>query len=220
MECPRCFYLDRRLGIDRPKGPPFTLNKTVDELLKKEFDSHRVAGTAHPLMARYGVDAVPFAHEELKNWRNVFSGLRYHHQPSNFIITGAIDDLWKDASGKLIVVDYKATSTSREINLEDEWKQSYKRQMEIYQWLLRRMGFSVSHRGYFVYVNARKDRHAFDAKLEFDVHLIGYDGDDLWVEKTIGEAQKCLQGTLPPAAPRCEFCAYRHAAQEIETVTA
>ena len=29
VECPRCFYLDRRLGIGRPSGPPFLLNSAV-----------------------------------------------------------------------------------------------------------------------------------------------------------------------------------------------
>ena len=36
--CPRCFFLDRRLGISRPGFPAFTLNNAVDYLLKKEFD--------------------------------------------------------------------------------------------------------------------------------------------------------------------------------------
>ena len=31
VECPRCFYLDRRLGIGRPSGPPFLLNSAVDQ---------------------------------------------------------------------------------------------------------------------------------------------------------------------------------------------
>ena len=41
LECPRCFYLHRRLGVGRPPGYPFTLNVAVDALLKKEFDIHR-----------------------------------------------------------------------------------------------------------------------------------------------------------------------------------
>jgi hypothetical protein len=41
LNCPRCFYLDRRLWIDQPPGYPFNLNSAVDELLKKEFDIHR-----------------------------------------------------------------------------------------------------------------------------------------------------------------------------------
>jgi len=38
QDCPRCFYLDRRLGIARPPGFPFNLNSAVDALLKTEFD--------------------------------------------------------------------------------------------------------------------------------------------------------------------------------------
>ncbi|MBM3384555.1 MAG: hypothetical protein FJY40_05405 [Betaproteobacteria bacterium] len=30
IECPRCFYLDRRLGIGRPAGFPFNFNSAVD----------------------------------------------------------------------------------------------------------------------------------------------------------------------------------------------
>lgn len=36
IRCPRCFYLDRRLGIDRPSMPGFTLNIAVDALLNKK----------------------------------------------------------------------------------------------------------------------------------------------------------------------------------------
>ncbi|MEK7077575.1 MAG: hypothetical protein AAB928_00560, partial [Patescibacteria group bacterium] len=38
LNCPRCFYLDRRLGVAQPPGYPFALNSAVDKLLKKEFD--------------------------------------------------------------------------------------------------------------------------------------------------------------------------------------
>ena len=41
LDCPRCFYLDRKLGVGRPPGFPFSLNSAVDHLLKKEFDIHR-----------------------------------------------------------------------------------------------------------------------------------------------------------------------------------
>jgi len=50
MDCPRCFYLDRRLWIARPPGFPFNLNSAVDALLKREFDRYRGEGAAHPMM--------------------------------------------------------------------------------------------------------------------------------------------------------------------------
>jgi len=68
LECPRCFYFDRRLGVARPPGYPFALNSAVDKLLKLEFDPHRVNGTQHPLIEKYGVDAKPVAHEKLDDW--------------------------------------------------------------------------------------------------------------------------------------------------------
>jgi hypothetical protein len=78
----------------------------------------------------------------------------------------------------LIVVDYKATSSENKPTLDAEYRQGYKRQMEVYQWLVRQNGFKVSNTGYFVYANGRKDLKAFDGKLEFDVDLLDYEGDD------------------------------------------
>lgn len=209
LECPRCFYLDRRLGIARPPGFPFTLNAAVDALLKKEFDIHRAKGEAHPLMRQYKIDAIPFAHEALDKWRENFTGVQYLHEPTNFLITGAVDDVWVNRAGELIVVDYKATSTSKEITLDEEYRQSYKRQMEIYQWLLRQNGFKVSDTGYFVYVNGRTDKKAFDAKLEFEVQILPYQGSDGWVEGAIEKARQCLLlKKAPEAGEKCQFCAY------------
>ncbi|MDO8590810.1 MAG: hypothetical protein Q7R65_02415, partial [bacterium] len=63
-DCPRCFYLDNRLGLPRPKGYPFNLNTAVDTLLKKEFDLYRASNQQHPLQAKYGLDAKPVSHAE------------------------------------------------------------------------------------------------------------------------------------------------------------
>lgn len=215
LRCPRCFYLDRRLGVGQPPGFPFNLNSAVDHLLKKEFDIHRAKNTRHPLMEKYGVDAVPFQHGDLDQWRENFVGVQYFHKPTNFIITGAVDDVWINPQGELIVVDYKATSKDGEVNIDAEWQESYKNQMEIYQWLLRQNGFKVTDTGYFVYVNGRRDKEAFDGKLEFVVKLIPYVGSDVWVEETIFDAKKRLMGALPESGETCAYCAYREAAEEV-----
>ena len=216
-KCARCFYIDRKLGMDRPPGFPFSLNSAVDGLLKKEFDIHRMQQSKHPIMEQYGVDAVPFEHEKINEWRENFVGVQYLHEPTNLLITGAIDDVWVDPDGNLIVVDYKATAKQGEVSLDAPWQDSYKRQMEIYQWLLRKNGFSVSDTGYFVYVNGKMDEEAFDAKLEFDVKLIPYKGSDAWVEDAITRAHETLNSdTIPEAAHDCEYCQYRAAIKEVE----
>ena len=209
-ECPRCFYYDRRLGVGRPPGFPFSLNSAVDALLKQEFDVHRVNGTKHPLIEKYGIDAIPIPHEALAKWRDTFTGVQFLHQPTNLLVFGAIDDLWQNSDGEYIVVDYKATAKQEEITaLDKAWQDSYKRQMEVYQWLLRQNGLKVSKTGYFVYCNGIADAKAFDQKLEFRVNLIPYEGDDSWVEGRITEIHKCLnQDKIPEAGPGCDYCGY------------
>jgi CRISPR/Cas system-associated exonuclease Cas4 (RecB family) len=212
MECPRCFYLDKKLGISRPSMPGFSLNSAVDHLLKKEFDLLRSKKESHELMKKYHIDAVPFQHPDLEVWRENFTGVQFHHKPTNLLIFGAVDDIWVNPQGQLIVVDYKSTSTEKEISLEDQYKQGYKKQLEIYQWLLAQNGFEVSETGYFVFANASKSRPQFDGKLEFDIKIIGYEGDDSWVEKTVLNAIACLKGNqLPDSGENCDYCAYYYA---------
>jgi CRISPR/Cas system-associated exonuclease Cas4 (RecB family) len=219
LRCPRCFYLDRRLGIAQPSGPPFSLNAAVDHLLKKEFDHYRRRQEPHPLMIAFKIAAVPFAHPKLDEWRRNFVGISFFHQPSNFILSGAIDDVWINPAGELLIVDYKATSKDREVNLDAEWQLSYKNQMEIYQWLFRRNGFSVSATGYFVYLNGRRDRDSFNGRLEFAAKIIPYQGKSEWVEEALERAKGCLLGNdLPPPAPACEFCSYRRRSRAAEKV--
>jgi hypothetical protein len=217
VNCPRCFYVDQRLGVGQPPGYPFSLNSAVDTLLKKEFDAHRMKQTPHPLMEAYGIDAVPFEHEKMDEWRDSLRhGVKFFHEPSNIILRGGVDDIWQLADGKLAVVDYKATSKNGEVNLDADWQIGYKRQMEIYQWLLRNNGFDVSNTGYFVYVNGKTDVAAFDGKLEFDVKVIPYEGDSSWVDQALGGAKKCLESEkLPLPGQDCDFCTYRKSVQDV-----
>jgi hypothetical protein len=217
LNCPRCFYMDRRLGVGQPPGYPFNLNSAVDALLKREFDIHRAAGNPHPLMKKYGLDAVPFKDNRMEEWRDAMRrGIQYLHKPTNFLVCGGVDDVWVNPAGELIIVDYKATSKSTEVTLDADWQIGYKRQMEVYQWLFRQNGFAVSDVGYFVYCNGNADKEAFDAKLEFDIKLIPYQGKPDWVEDALEAAKICLTSDdLPKASASCDFCAYRKAAGEV-----
>jgi len=209
-QCPCCFYLDLKLGIAQPGSLPFNLNSAVDHLLKKEFDLYRIKGEAHPLMTQHSIDAIPFQHGQLEDWRKNQKGVSYLHEPTRFFITGAVDDLWINPAGELIVVDYKATSKNTEVSIDADWQISYKRQMEIYQWLFRKNGFSVSGTGYFVYCNGKKDVPKFDQRLEFEISVIPYLGNDLWIEPKLYEIHDSLSAAGPPSPnPSCNLCNYR-----------
>jgi hypothetical protein len=214
VDCPRCFWLDQRLGIARPSFPAFSLNNAVDELLKREFDAHREEGTPHPIMREHHLEAVPLQDPRLEEWRDALRrGVQYHHTKHNLILRGGVDDIWKHKNGELIVVDYKATSKKEVPTIEGYWQQGYKRQVEIYQWLLRGIGEKVSSTAYFVYVNGRSNDPSFGGRLNFDTHLISYAGDDSWIEETVGRLAATLRSEeAPDKREACEYCGYRETA--------
>jgi len=215
MECQRCFYIDNKLGTARPPGYPFNLNSAVDALLKKELDSYRAKGEQHPLAKAYGLDAVPFAHERMDEWRNALNqGVQFVHKATGLTVRGGVDDIWVNKNGELIVIDYKATSKDGKIeSLDEDWHRGYKRQIEVYQWLLRQNGFKVSDTGYWFYANASKDREAFDGRLDFELTLVPYKGSTDWIDDTLIALKTCLDSEqIPPAGEECDYCRYREAA--------
>jgi len=209
--CPRCFYFDNKLGIRRPTFAPYSLNITVDELLKSEFDLCREKGIQHAIQIEHNLTCVPAIHDQLPEWRQNYKGVQYYDDQRDITITGAIDDLWYDPeSESYIVVDYKATGTSDPVTeLNGTYHEGYKRQMDIYQWLLRKNGLPISDNAYFLFAQVDKDREVFENALHFNSTLIEYKGDDSWVDVAIHQAIEILQtDTVPDADPECEHCAF------------
>jgi len=220
MQCKRCFWLDARLKIKRPDGPPFQINKLIDELFKKEFDKYRKLKEPHPIMVENQIDAIPYSHKDLNKWRENFIGIRYHHKPTNIIFFGAVDDIWINSKEELIVVDYKATAKKTEVSLDADWQMSYKRQLEIYQWLLKSNDFNVSPIGYFVYTNGQTNVDEFNDTLHFKTKLIAYEGSSDWVEKVAISIKECLEGSIPEMGNsimggECDFCSYARKRTEL-----
>ena len=222
FECPRCFYLDNVLGTKRPSFPAFNLNIAVDELFKHEFDTYRKTKTPHPIMIEYGIDAVPFDHEQMTAWRDPFVGITHTHESTGLIISGGVDDIWMFADKSLIIVDYKSTSKEGRIDKlgDSPWENQYTRQLGVYRWLLERNGFKVSPVGYLVYANADKSRPEFGNHLEFETTLVPVETAVEWIEPTLVEIKNCLeQKELPESGRTCEYCPYREAAgKKLQTI--
>ena len=212
MTCSRCFYLDRKCGIKRPEGYSLTLYNTIDTLLKKEFDIYRAAQKPHPILIRNGIYAVPYAHPMLAQWRDPYKGIQYAIPSTNILLTGAVDDLWFDLkTGEIIVVDYKATSWNGTINIDAAWQDGNKRQLEIYQWLLRKNDNPVAKTAYLLYCNGKSDADFFNNQLKFEMSLMPYvaDSDGSWVEEMVVQAYECLQSdVVPDANEACKHCNY------------
>lgn len=210
MSCQRCFYIDRRLGVGHPPGFPFNINSAVDELLKKEFDKFRIEKKPHPYMLETGKNLIPYQHQDLDDWRANFKGVQYTDTNLNLTFTGAVDDVWFDLdSEELVVVDYKATSKNSEVSIDEDWQDGYRRQIDFYQWLLRRNGFKVSNESYFVYCNGDKSKPSFNNKVEFKVSILKYIGDDSWVDEVVYNIKELLdQNEIPNYENSCSYCEY------------
>ena len=212
ITCPRCCVLEKNYKI-KPPSLPFTLNIAVDNLCKNEFDHFRDLQEPHPLFNQFSIDAVPFKHKNLDNWRNNFKGLRYKSLENNYDFGGAIDDVWQKRNGELIVVDVKATSKNnfdwQETFNKYEYPKAYKRQLEMYQWLFKKNGFEVAEEAYLVYFNGKKNEKFFHNKLQFDVHLIKLDCSSDWVEdKVIKTVNLIRSKSFPKPSLNCEVCNY------------
>ncbi|MBV8660660.1 MAG: PD-(D/E)XK nuclease family protein [Candidatus Dependentiae bacterium] len=230
LACKVCFYLDRKKGLITPPGFPFSLNNAVDELQKKSFDQHRVAQTVHPLCAAYGLNLVPFQHPDLDAWRNSLSeGLKCNMPGTNIVLQGGIDDIWINLETReLFIVDYKATAKNTEVTLDAAWQDGYKRQVEIYQALLRSVlqdtEYTVSDTAYFVYSNGRTDVENFNDELKFKTTLIPYQGNTSWIQPTVMAAYECLQADTIPSDRQsreisekyCDLCRYVKTRKSLE----
>ena len=227
--CPCCFWLDRIQGISRPSMPPFLINSAIDTILKREFDHYRQLQQPHPWMKQAGVAAVPLADPGLDDWRQPFVGIKHLDPGTNFEVFGGVDDVWRDAkTDELIVVDYKATAKTADITDLDPpggWHDAYRRQAEVYQWLLAGNGRSVSRTAYFVYANGCLDQETFGRRpwkdcrgqLSFRVEIFPYQSPGWdWVDSVLPEIKACLEQPRPPARrPGCEHCRYAAARVEL-----
>ena len=223
IDCPRCFYLDRVKGLKEPSMPGWALNSAVDDLLKKEFDKHRKEKTPHPIMKEYKLNFIPFDHTDIDKWRqSLSSGISYLDKETNLFIKGGIDDVWYDLDKKeLVVVDYKAQSSNTPVKtksyLENQYHQGYKRQMDIYVHILRKMDFKVSDTTYFLVCNGEKSYEKFDNKINFTATLIAYTSDPSWIPKKIKDMKATLESDKTPEYnENCESCIYLASEKSID----
>lgn len=209
VKCPRCSYLKQAMGLWPPRTPPFTLNLAVDRLLKVEFDRYRSGGEAPPWLAGVLPEVRPFAHPELDAWRDNRRGVIRDWPDAGIRLYGAIDDLWVGADGRVHVVDYKATGSASAVQMDREWHDAYRRQVEVYQWLLRGQGIDVSPTAYFLFC-AVDEADEFGGMLRFTPHVVSHEGDDAWVPGTIDAMRRMMESDqMPQPAAACEECQYR-----------
>lgn len=208
QQCHRCFYLKIKHKISQPPTPKISLNLKVDELLKNEFDTFRLSGSAHPIMKQISNHILPFQHPNLQQWRHNFTGIRFLHTKYNFLLFGAVDDLWFDQqSQSIIIIDYKATSS--QYPPSKDRLNDYNYQLSFYNWLFQQNHFQTYHTNYILLANAHTSEKVFQNNLHFSTQLLSLPHNPDWIDETLSQIYDLLnKQNLPLETPSCLYCKY------------
>ena len=210
-ECPRCFWLVNRFKVKLPKSLPFALNSAIDGLLKTEFDEHRSVGTLPPIFASLEGKAKLFTDsEKLQTWRNNFQGLRWTDPATGHTLYGAIDDLLEFQDGTHAIVDYKSSGSAAPTIYP-----SYQLQMDVYTFLLQKLGYQAAPKSYFAFFLVVKD-DGFNGRLPFREELVEVTPDPGRVSELFAQAVALAQtDRLPAAGVACDLCRWYGEADQV-----
>ena len=219
FNCPTCFYKDAKIGLRKPPMPGWAINSAVEDLLKKEMDYCRSQDRPHGIFKENGLNIKPFIHEDIEKWQHTFTGIQYNDEKHNFLIYGGVDDIMIDEDDKLVVVDFKATAKKADIlssaDVYDNGK-SYKRQLEIYSWLLQKNNFDVSNTGYLMYYNGDASKPHLGKEMHFRRTLVPFELDTSWIDPMVDDIYNCLQkDEIPYGNDNCEECIYLKTVSEL-----
>ena len=117
------------------------------------------------------------------------------------------------SSGALIasVFDSYQKKDNGPINLDDYWKSAYKRQMDLYVWIMKKKGLNVDDIGFFLYCDGdRFTENNFlkkeKALMEFKMTLIEYHTNFDWIEETLMKIYQTLRLEFRPKhSENCEY---------------
>ena len=233
-KCEACFWLTKVKGVKTPSIPGFLINSLTDQLLKHEMDKYRQEQKPHPFFESKGLsNIVPLDHPELEDWTDSLqfgaSPKKWNtvHEPTNILFGGGIDDMFVNTeTGEYHCVDYKSTAVSSwgfrdEITLDGEYKQGYKRQMDMYVWIGKQRGLPMSNDTFFLYVDGQNSQPTGEklegmyldadgtSQLFFWTTLIPYKADDSWVEEALFGVKESLEKPkCPDHAENCEHGRY------------
>lgn len=206
IECPRCFWLQIVKGIRRPDTPFPSLPSGMDRILKDHFDSFMEKGLLPPELMQQdcinGKCKLYDDQEKMKIWRSNFKGIQFFDEKSGILFRGAVDNiLVKDS--KLIVLDYK----TRGYPVKEDTHEHYIFQMDCYNFLLRKNGYSTEDYTYLLFYHPKEVLPT--GEVIFNTDLIKIKTDPSRAEKVFKKAVKVIQGEEPKSSEDCGFCKLR-----------
>lgn len=211
LQCKKCFWLEFVKDIHRPRGIFPSLPGGMDLLIKKYFDKYRELGKLPPELEGKldGVELFPDP-ELLNKWRNWRSALAYKDPKSGAVLSGMLDDLGVQKSGKgelfdsarYVPLDYK----TRGFDVKEGGEYFYKNQMNCYGLLLRENGMKPAGHAYLLYYIPKDVSEKGMTRFDVVPKRLEINPDEAL--KVLRDAVELLKGPMPATHSECEYCAW------------
>jgi hypothetical protein len=202
-DCPRCFWLEKREKIRRPRGIFPSLPGGMDLVIKAYFDGYRAKGALPPEL-KGRVRGQLFEDAELievwRNWKR--TDLRHDDKSLDAVLSGALDDCLVD-DGLYIPLDYK----TRGFELKEDSTGYYQTQLDCYCLMLESSGFGTAGIAYLVYY--WPEEVSENGMVRFNVRTIEMKTDSAAAKRLFEEAVHLLRLDIPPQpSAECEYCGH------------
>lgn len=200
LECPRCFWLQVNEDLRRPRGPFPSLPGGIDAVLKAHLDEYRKRGELPPDL-QGKVSGTLFADQaQLDRWRDALRGdLRFLDRALDVEVTGGLDDLLVE-NGELTPLDFKTRGWA----VKEDTHKHYEHQLDLYAWLLEKLGHRTSGRGVLLFFSPVA--YAGKGNVKFRIEPVEMRTDTKRAGGLLARAVAVLQGPLPREHGECAFC--------------
>ncbi|MCM8785729.1 MAG: PD-(D/E)XK nuclease family protein [Candidatus Omnitrophica bacterium] len=201
-ECERCFYLQVKHNISRPRGPMPSIATGIDSLIKEYFEYFRKKGKLPP-----------FLEKEIKDGK-LMTNLKktYYYEiknNKNYYLWGHLDEVIQLPNELYIPLDHKTRASLPTGEPHD----AYKFQLSIYSLLLTKEnnGNEVEF-GYLIYYYPEKELIDYNSNeikniINFSFEVKKVDLDINKTKQIIEDAIRCLKSDkLPKTGENCEYC--------------
>lgn len=198
-ECNRCFWLHQNKVWKRPSGAFPTLPAGMDRILKHHFDRFRDKGLLPPELNNHDHFKQMKLFDDnklLEVWRNNLKGIQWKDKEGN-LLRGAVDNLLLNGK-KIVVLDFK----TRGYALKEDTHEKYQKQLDIYNFLLRKNGYETEDFGFLLFYMPHEVTD--DGKVIFTTELKKIKTSIKEAEKLFTRAIELLKDKCP--AKSCDWC--------------
>lgn len=208
FECERCFWLRVNRGVKRPSGPFPSLPNGMDREIKNHFDRFRRNGGVPPELEEAGIEAEPLEDKQLleraRDWR---SEPKWRDPETDAVLRGGVDDLLRNQDGKIVVLDYKTRGYPPKG--ENGAPSYYKRQVNLYNLILRENGYDTEDFGLILYYHPDRVKEGGDFVFHRELRKVDVNTDKArsWVRRAVD----ALEGPIPSQGKDCGFCEWNTA---------